>query len=87
MWTTAKALSYMDNPSDGRFRTGWIAFAVLVTLVMFGLLGWHVFNTFQVSSAVQEAYVRGEKLRDEICRLHQEQSLSLAMLVATGSSN
>lgn len=74
------------KPKTGWFKAKWLIFAVIVTIAMFALMGWHVFNTFQVSRTVQEAYVRGEKLRDQICRLHQEQMLSLAMLVATNST-
>jgi signal transduction histidine kinase len=61
--------------------------AVFVTLVMFGMLVWQAVNTFQVSPAVHDAYVRGETFRDDLSRLHQEQMLSLAMMVGTGSSN
>jgi signal transduction histidine kinase len=61
--------------------------AALINLVMLGLLVWQAVNTFQVSPAVHDAYVRGEAFRDELSRLYRDKMFSLAMLVATGSSS
>lgn len=65
-------------------RTDWLTSAVLATLLMFGLIGWQALNTFRVSRELQDAFVRGERFRDRIVTLQEEQMLSLAMVVATG---
>ena len=66
----AVAMTDSAKPKTGWFKAKWLIFAVIVTIAMFALMGWHVFNTFQVSRTVQEAYVRGEKLRDQIVEAH-----------------
>ena len=67
-------------------RSKWLVFAVFVTLLMFGLIGWQAVSAFRVSQSLHDAFVRGERFSDRVVTLHQEQMLSLAMLVATGSS-
>jgi signal transduction histidine kinase len=69
-----------------RVRPKWFGAAVFINLLMFGLIGWQALNTYCASRDLQQAFVHGDQLRDRLVALQQEQMLSLAMLVATGSS-
>ncbi len=71
---------------DMPLRLRWLSFAVLVTLLMFGLIAWQAVNSFRVTKELNEAFLSGERFRDRIVTLQQEQMLTLAMLVATNSS-
>ncbi len=66
-------------------RLLWLGFAVLVTLLMFALIGWQALNSFRVAKELNEALLNGDRFRDRIVTLQEEQLLSLAMLVATDS--
>lgn len=77
--TEADALVPVNRP-----RT-WILAASVVTLVLFGLLAYHVDETLHVGTRLTGAYLEGEALKDLIMERQQELSLTALMLVATRS--
>lgn len=68
-------------------RTGptlwWSAPALLLSLLMFGSLGWHVYNTFRVERELEVESGSTEELRNRLCLLHQQLATNAVMVVAT----
>jgi PAS domain S-box-containing protein len=62
----------------------WIAAALLFSLAMFGAMGWHVFNTFDVGRHLKAEAARSEELRNRLCQLHQQLTSNAVMVVASG---
>jgi len=63
--TEADALVPVNRP-----RT-WILAASVVTLVLFGLLAYHVDETLHVGTRLTGAYLEGEALKDLIMERQQ----------------
>ncbi len=61
----------------------WILIASGMTLVLFGLLAYHVDETLHVGKELTAAYLGGEALKDLIMERQQELSLTALLLVAT----
>jgi two-component system, NarL family, sensor histidine kinase UhpB len=62
----------------------WFAPALLSSLLMFGTIGWHVYNTFRVERELEADAGRSEELRNRICLLHQQLASNAVMVVASG---
>jgi signal transduction histidine kinase len=73
----AGALTRSNRP-----RT-WILVASSMTLILFGLLAYHVDQTLHVGTDLTAAYLEGEALKDLILDRQQALSLTAVMLVAT----
>jgi signal transduction histidine kinase/CheY-like chemotaxis protein len=75
------------SPAGGSARSWlrrWFPFAALLTLTMFGWLGWHAYSSYQTGYTIKSAYVRSEELRDFICRLQQQMLVASVQAVGTG---
>lgn len=70
--------------SAGSWLRRWFPFAALLTLTMFGWLGWHAYSSYQTGYTIKSAYVRSEELRDFICRLQQTMLVASVQAVGTG---
>lgn len=64
----------------------WFAPALLSSLLMFGILGWQVYNTFRVQRELGAETGRAEELRNRLCLLHQQLASNAVMVVASGDS-
>jgi len=67
----------------GKRPRTWILVASAMTLLLFGLLAYHVDETLHVGTRLTAAYLEGEALKDLIMERQQELSLTALMLVAT----
>lgn len=72
-----------DAPVRGGRPRTWILVASATTLLLFGLLAYHVDVTLHVGSELTAAYLEGEALKDLIMERQQQLSLTAMMLVAT----
>jgi len=64
----------------------WFAPAFLLSLVLFGALGWHVFNTFDVERQLKTQASGNEDARNRLCLFHQQLASNAVMVVASGDS-
>ncbi len=62
----------------------WFAPAVLSSLLMFGALGWHVYNTHIVERQIKADAARTEEIRNRLCLFHQQLASNAVMVVASG---
>jgi signal transduction histidine kinase len=66
-----------------RFPWVWVGSAILLTILMFAGLAWHVRSTFEVGREVAESYVASDRLRDLMTELQQQLATTAILLIAT----
>ena len=74
--------------TDGYDRIGptfwWFAPALVFSLLMFGALGWHVYNTFDVARQMKAEATRTEEMRNRLCLFHQQLATNAVIAAASG---
>ena len=64
----------------------WFIPALVSSLLMFGALGWHVYNTHNVERQIKVDAARTEELRNRLCLFHQQLASNAVMVVASGDA-
>jgi hypothetical protein len=64
----------------------WFVPALVSSLLMFGALGWHVYNTHNVERQIKVDAARTEELRNRLCLFHQQLASNAVMVVASGDA-
>ena len=64
----------------------WFVPALVSSLLMFGALGWHVYNTHNVERQIKVDAARTEELRNQLCLFHQQLASNAVMVVASGDA-
>jgi hypothetical protein len=59
------------TPGSSGTASWWFAPAVAISVLMFGALGWHVFNTHSVERQIKVEAARTERIRNRLCLFHQ----------------
>jgi signal transduction histidine kinase len=68
----------------GSIKLWWFAPALVLSLLMFGALSWHVYNTHSVERKLKADAGRTEEVRNRLCLFHQQLASNAVMVVASG---
>lgn len=83
----------MANGSTQQFREygvtlprWWFLLAVMLTLAMLQVIGWHLYQSFSTGQMIQEVYLAGERLHDDFVETHHQAS-ACARQAVTGDTD
>ena len=79
----------MANGSTKQFQESgvtlprwWFLLAVVLTLAMLQVIGWHLYRSFSTEQMIQDVYLAGEQLHDDFLGVHHQASACARRAVA-----